>query len=167
MAPHIQPVALAVFCTCFLLVTGAGFWAVRWRRSDLGNLDEWGLAGRSFGTLISWFLIGGDLYTAYTVIAVPAALYGGGALGFFAVPYTVLIYLYMLLVMPRLWRVCQRKGYVTFADFVKGRFNMRWLTLAVAVTGILALMPYIALQLVGMRAVLEGLGMHGEIPLII
>ena len=90
MASSIQPVALAVFCACFLLVTGAGFWAVRWRRSELASLDEWGLAGRKFGTLVTWFLIGGDLYTAYTVIAVPAALFGAGAIGFFAIPYCIM-----------------------------------------------------------------------------
>ena len=83
---------MAVFCACFLLVTGAGFWAVRWRRSELANLDEWGLAGRKFGTLVTWFLIGGDLYTAYTVIAVPAALFGAGAIGFFAIPYCICSY---------------------------------------------------------------------------
>src|SRR5277367_4354133 len=112
MASQIQPVALGVFCACFLLVTGVGFWAVRWRRSDLGSLDEWGLAGRQFGTLITWFLIGGDLYTAYTVIAVPAALFGAGALGFFALPFAVITYPYMMLVLPRLWTVCHRHGYI-------------------------------------------------------
>lgn len=165
--------AIVIFCIFFLFVTLAGFWSARWRtpksEEGLHTLDEWGLGGRSFGTVISWFLIGGDLYTAYTVIAVPAALFGGGAIGFFAIPYGVIVYPYMLVVMPRLWRVCQRKGYVTFADFVRGRYSFRWLTVAVAITGILALMPYIALQLVGMRAVLEALGFggHGEIALIV
>lgn len=94
--------ALAVFCLFFFLVTLAGFWAARWRRpaSGIASLEEWGLAGRSFGTWITWFLIGGDLYTAYTVIAVPAALYGAGAMGFFAVPYAVIAYPYMMVVLP-------------------------------------------------------------------
>src|ERR1700722_11577331 len=166
MAPHIQPVALAVFCTCFLLVTGAGFWAVRWRRSDLGNLDEWGLAGRQFGTLITWFLIGGDLYTAYTVIAVPAALFGAGALGFFALPFCIMSFPIMMMVLPPLWRVCHQNGYITLADYVRGRYQNRWLSVAVAVTGILATMPYIALQLIGMREVIAALGVRGEWPLI-
>ena len=161
--------ALIVFCIFFLLVTVAGFWAARWRRPAAGihSLEEWGLAGRSFGTWITWFLIGGDLYTAYTVIAVPAALYGGGAIGFFAVPYAVIAYPYMMVVMPRLWRVCHRNGYVTLADFVRGRYNNRWLAVAIALTGILALMPYIALQLVGMRVVFSAMGLTGEVPLII
>ena len=131
----------------------------------MGSLEEWGLAGRSFGTWITWFLIGGDLYTAYTVIAVPAALYGAGAMGFFAVPYAVIAYPYMMLVLPRLWTVCHRHGYVTFADFVQGRYGSRWLTIAIALTGVLALMPYIALQLVGIRVVIEALGVKGEWPL--
>src|ERR1700724_3695334 len=159
--------ALVVFGFFFALVTVAGFWAARWRRpkDGMGSLEEWGLAGRSFGTWVTWFLIGGDLYTAYTVIAVPALLYGSGAMGFFAVPYAVITYPYMMMVLPRLWTVCHRHGYVTFADFVAGRDGTRWVTIAVAVTGILALMPYIALQLVGMRVVIAALGVTGEWPL--
>jgi SSS family solute:Na+ symporter len=166
MASPLQPVALIVFCACFLLVTGAGFWAVRWRRSDLSSLDEWGLAGRKFGGLITWFLIGGDLYTAYTVIAVPAALFGAGAIGFFAIPYCIMSYPIMMLVLPRLWRICHRHGYITLADYVLGRYRSRWLSVAVALTGILATMPYIALQLIGMREVIAALGVRGEWPLI-
>ncbi len=167
MEPSLHRVALVVFAVCFLLVTLAGFWAVRWRRGgDLNSLDEWGLAGRRFGTLITWFLIGGDFYTAYTVIAVPGALYGAGALGFFAVPYSILLFPYMLLVLPRLWHVCRSHGYVTLSDFVRGRYGSRWLSIALAVTGIVATMPYIALQLVGMREVIAALGVHGEWPLI-
>ena len=163
----LHPTALSIFCAIFLLVTLAGFWAVRWRRPAAGmhSLEEWGLAGRSFGTWITWFLIGGDLYTAYTVIAVPAALFGAGAMGFFAVPYAVIAYPYMMVVLPKLWTVCHRHGYITFADFVAGRYGNRWLTVAIALTGILALMPYIALQLVGMRVVIAALGVQGEWPL--
>ena len=159
--------ALLIFCFFFALVTLAGFLAARWRRPAAGmhSLEEWGLAGRSFGTWVTWFLIGGDAYTAYTVIAVPAALYGAGANGFFALPYAIIAYPYMLLVLPRLWTVCHRHGYVTFADFVSGRYSHRPLTVAIALTGILALMPYIALQLVGIRVVLAALGLHGEWPL--
>lgn len=158
--------ALLIFCLVFAFVTIAGFWAARWRRpASMHSLEEWGLAGRSFGTWVSWFLIGGDTYTAYTVIAVPAALYGAGANGFFALPYAILAYPYMLVVLPRLWGVCRRHGYVTFADFVSGRYNSRPLTLAIAITGILAVMPYIALQLVGIKVVIAALGVHGEWPL--
>ena len=82
--------ALGVFVFFFALVTVMGFWASRWQRGGSANkgahLDEWGLGGRNFGTWITWFLVGGDFYTAYTVIAVPALVYAVGAYGFFALP---------------------------------------------------------------------------------
>ncbi len=167
MPPAIHTTALVVFCLCFLGVTAAGFLAVRWRRADLNSLEEWGLAGRRFGTLIVWFLIGGDFYTAYTVIAVPAALYGAGAAGFFAVPYCILSYPLMMLVLPKLWTICHRERYITLSDYVRGRYRSRWLSIAFALTGILATMPYIALQLVGIREVIAALGIRGEWPLIV
>ena len=165
MAPlPLQPVALGVFLILFVIVTVMGFLGARWRRGDLGTLDEWGLGGRRFGTLISWFLLGGDLYTAYTFIAVPALVFGAGAIGFFAVPYTIIIYPILFSVFPRLWRICKRHGYLTAPEFVSGRFDSRALSLAVAITGILATMPYIALQLVGMQVVIAALGLGGSGP---
>jgi solute:Na+ symporter, SSS family len=159
----VSTVAFSVFLFFFLLVTVLGFAAARWRRAQaLDHLDEWGLGGRSFGTFIAWFLIGGDLYTAYTFIAVPALLYAGSAIGFFAVPYTIVVYPLIFLFLPRLWSVSHRHGYVTPADFVQGRYDSRPLALAVALTGILATMPYIALQLVGIEVVLQVMGIGSE-----
>jgi SSS family solute:Na+ symporter len=165
-------VALIVFTGLFGFITWLGFAAARWRKGDLDLLHEWGLGGRRFGTVVTWFLVGGDLYTAYTFIAVPALAFGAGAVAFFAVPYTIVIYPFLFLVFPRLWHVCNRKGYITAADFVRGRFGNRWLALAITVTGIVATMPYIALQLVGIQVVVGALGISGtglaaDLPLII
>jgi SSS family solute:Na+ symporter len=165
-------VALIVFVILFGFITWLGFAAAHWRRGDLNLLNEWGLGGRRFGTVVTWFLIGGDLYTAYTFIAVPALAFGAGAIAFFAVPYTIAVYPFMFVVFPRIWSVCNKHGYVTASDFVRGRFGNRWLALAIALTGIVATMPYIALQLVGLQVVIGALGVSGsgwvgELPLII
>src|SRR6476620_1120407 len=155
--------ALAVLIILFLLVTVMGFWASKWRQAtSMESLDEWGLGGRKFGTWVTWFLLGGDLYTAYTFVAVPAAMFAlGSVAGFFAVPYTIILYPIIFVYMARLWSVSYKHGYVTAADFVRGRYGSKGLSLAVAITGILATMPYIALQLVGIQAVLEGVGFGG------
>ncbi len=162
MFDHVNIVAASVFIAFFAAVTIMGFLASRWKAGDLDQLDEWGLGGRQFGAWVTWFLLGGDLYTAYTVIAIPAVVYAIGAYGFFAVPYTIIIYPFLYLTMPRLWAVCQKRGYVTAADFVLGRYGNAGLELAVALTGILATMPYIALQLVGLEKVILALGFGGE-----
>ena len=162
-AGHTNAVSLTIFILLFLTVTVVGFLAARWRRAENPlHLDEWGLGGRGFGTVVSWFLLGGDLYTAYTFIAVPALIYGVGAAGFYAVPYTILAWPLVFLFLPRLWSVARSKGYVTLADFARGRYGSRYLALAVALTGILATMPYIALQLVGIQAVLDTMNIGGS-----
>ncbi|MFG1890556.1 monocarboxylate uptake permease MctP [Micromonospora sp. NPDC049051] len=154
---------IVVFSVLFLLVSAMGFVAARWRApKDMAHLDEWGLGGRNFGGWITWFLVGGDLYTAYTFVAVPALMFGAGAAGFFAVPYTIVIYPMVFLVLCRLWSVSHRHGFVTPADFVRKRFDSPVLALLIAITGIVATMPYIALQLVGIEAVLKTMGVTGE-----
>ncbi|MGO4384690.1 monocarboxylate uptake permease MctP [Specibacter sp. RAF43] len=177
-ARGVDVTALVVVVVLFVLVGVLGFYAARWRgggTDGLHSLDEWGLGGRKFGSWITWFLLGGDLYTAYTFVAVPAAMWAAGSVsGFFAVPYTIVLYPIVFLLMARLWSVSKRHGFVTTADFVGGRYGSKPLSLAIAVTGIIATMPYIALQLVGIKAVLTVLGVGSpgnwflnDLPLII
>jgi solute:Na+ symporter, SSS family len=169
----LQWTELIIFILLFALVTVMGFVAAKWQRGDtLDHLDEWGLAGRKFGSWVSWFLIGGDLYTAYTFVAVPALLFGAGAMGFFALPYTIVIYPMVFLPLLRMWSVSRVHGYVTPADFVRGRYGSSVLALLIAITGIVATMPYIALQLVGLEAVLRTMGFNesgilGHLPLLL
>ncbi len=156
---HVNGVTFAIVVILFLVVTGVGFAAARWRRAeDMLQLNEWGLGGRGFGTFVTWFLLGGDLYTAYTFIAVPALVFGSGAIGFYAVSYTIMVFPIVIIFLPRLWSVSRVHNYVTPADFIRGRYGSRGLALSAAFTGILALMPYIALQLVGIQAVLTVMG---------
>lgn len=158
-----QSVELAVFLVLFLAVTVMGFLAARWKRgAGLDHLDEWGLGGRKFGSWVTWFLVGGDLYTAYTFVAVPALVFGSGAIGFYAVPYTVILYPIVFLPALRLWSVSRTHGYVTPADFVRGRYGSPLLALLIAITGIVATMPYVALQLAGLEAVLRTMGLNGS-----
>src|SRR5262249_42109952 len=158
---NVNWVALSIFVLLFAFITWLGFAAAHWRKGDLDQLHEGGLGGRRFGTVITWFLIGGALYTAYTFIAVTALAFGARAIAVFAVPYTTMIYPTLCLVFPGLWQVCHKHNYITPADFVRGRFGTRWLALAVTITGIVATMPYIALQLVGLQVVIAGMGVSG------
>ena len=155
----------AIFLVLVFGVAVLGFLAARWGHANLRSFEEWALGGRRFGTIVTWFLLGGDLYTAYTFIAVPAFAFGSGAIAFFAVPYTTIAYPLAFLVMARFWTAAKARGYVTTADFVHDRFGSRPLELAVAVTGVVATMPYIALQLIGVQVVLERSGIaptHGS-----
>jgi Na+/proline symporter len=165
---------IIVFIALFIVFIFLGFYGAFWRKGNLDLLHEWGLAGRRLGTVLVWFLMGADLYTAYTFIAVPSSLYAKGAIYFFAVPYVSLTFAIAMLTMPKLWIVSRNRGYVTAADFVKDRFNSSILAALIALTGVVAELPYIALQIVGMKSVLQmmllGIGnaaLVSEISLIV
>ncbi|MER6624714.1 MULTISPECIES: sodium:solute symporter [unclassified Streptomyces] len=154
----------AMTATFLAVIGGASLLAVTARRlrpsERLPSLEGWALADRSLGAGWTWLLLGGTVYTAYTFTAVPGLAYGNGAPAFFAVPYTVIVCPLAFVLLSRLWNVARRHGYVTAADFVRGRYGSPPLALVVALTGILATMPYLALQLLGIRAVLTAGGLY-------
>ncbi|HZD66572.1 MAG TPA: sodium:solute symporter [Acidimicrobiales bacterium] len=167
MLATIKASQLTVFTILFLGITVVGFGAARWRRGDLGDLTEWGLGGRRFGTFVTWYLLGGDLYTAYTFIAVPALVFGKGALGLFALPFTIVVFPIIYLVMPRLWQVARNRGHLTISDFVKERFQSPLLAVLVAITGIVAIIPYISLQIYGIEVCIAEMGIPVDASLTI
>ena len=142
------------FVGLFVLFVLLGFYGKYWRRGDLNHVHEWSLAGRRLGTALVFFLIGADIYTAYTFVAIPSGVFAKGSLYFFAIPYVALTFGIALVTMPRLWSLSREKGYITASDFAKDRFSSKALSILIAITGIISLLPYIALQIVGMQSVL-------------
>ncbi|MDA8297044.1 MAG: sodium:solute symporter [Actinomycetota bacterium] len=163
----VRPAELAVFAVLFVAIATIGFLASRWRRGNLDEIEEWGLAGGRFGGFVTWFLQGGSIYTTYSFVAVPALVYGQGTLGFYALPYLVVSYLVIFLVMPRLWSQARAGGHVTAADYVQARFSSRPLSTTVAITGIASMVPYVALQVYGIEMCLHEIGFPVEASLFI
>jgi SSS family solute:Na+ symporter len=168
--------ALTVFILLFAVVTVMGFMASRWRKAKAESLEEWGLGGRGFGPVVTFFLLGGDCYSATTFVAVPGAMYATGAVnGYFVVLFTALAFVVVFAVYPRLWSVARVHGFVTMADYVQARYDSKLLSLVIALTALVSVMPFIALQLVGVQSVLAVMGIGGtgsswlarDLPLII
>jgi len=74
---------LIPFIGLFVLFIGLGFYGKYWRRGNLDNVHEWALAGRKLGTALVFFLVGADIYTAYSFIAIPSGVFAKGSLYFF------------------------------------------------------------------------------------
>lgn len=159
---------VVVFFIVVVIALFVGFIAYLWRKPEtMADIQEWGVGGRKFGTVVVWFLLGGDLYTAYTVIAVPGVASSSGALAMFAITYGIMIYPIVYATMPRLYTISKKRNYVTAGDYVKDRFNSRFLALLIALTGVVAELPYIALQITGIEYVLKELTLPVSLVLII
>ncbi|MDI6099299.1 sodium:solute symporter family protein [Actinoplanes sp. NEAU-A12] len=162
-----RTVEVGVFVVLMAGVVLLGFGAARWRRpADPLTLEEWGVGGRAFGNWATWFLLGGSMYSAYTFIAVPAVTYGVGAVGWFAIPFAIVTTPLTFIFTTRAWSVARRHGFLTHSEFAAARFGSRGLGALIAVTGILATIPYVAVQLISLQAVLSTVGFGGELPLL-
>ncbi|MEM0156154.1 MAG: hypothetical protein QW597_06120 [Thermoplasmataceae archaeon] len=104
----LQLVGFIVFIVLFVVFAILGFAGRYFRRGDEAILSEWSLAGRKLGVVLTWFLIGADLYTAYTFIAIPSALFASGGIYFFAVPYVALTFAVAMMTMPKLWVISKK-----------------------------------------------------------
>jgi solute:Na+ symporter, SSS family len=140
------------FVGLFVLFIFLGFYGKYWRRGNLNETREWSLAGRKLGTTLVFFLIGADIYTAYAFVALPSGVFAKGS--FYFLTYAAVAFGVALVTMPRLLALSKEKGYITASDFVKDRFGSTTLGVLIAITGIVSLLPYIALQIVGMQSVL-------------
>jgi solute:Na+ symporter, SSS family len=162
-----EQIEIAVFVGLLGIMLVIAFLASRWRKpKSLNNLEEWGVGGRAFGNWVTWFLVGGASYTAYTFIAIPAYSWGYGAMGFYAVPFALITAPLVFLISTRFWSVAHAHGFLTSAEFARARFGSRPLGLVVAIVGIVATLPYIAVQLIALEAVFKVIGVEGEWPLL-
>ncbi|MCL6597547.1 MAG: sodium:solute symporter [Alicyclobacillus macrosporangiidus] len=154
---HGHSMAFAVTSVIVLAVVLIGFLAGR-NKEARSSVEEWSVGGRRLGSLFVWFLVGADVYTAYTFLGLTSSAYSGGSIAFFATPYVVLAYPMAYFFLPKLWRVAKEHGYMTLADYVGGRFDSKLLSFLVAITGVLMLIPYIDLQLSGILDTLQVAG---------
>ena len=153
-------VSVVVFLVLFVVFVYLGLKGKDFRAGNLDLLHEWALGGQRFGAWLLWFLIGADLFTAYTFIAVPSGLFAKGSMFFFAVPYVAMGFGVALAIMPKFFAVSKEKCHITAVDYVKDRYNSKALAISIAIVGIIAELPYIALQIVGMKVVLATLLMQ-------
>jgi len=145
---------LITFIVLFIVFAIVGFMGRSFRRGDITQLHEWGLGGRKLGTALQFFLQGADWFTAYSILAIPSAVFALGAYGFFGVAYQAMVFAFASLFMPRLWKISKEKNYITIADYARGEFNSIGLSLSIVILGIFATLFYIALQVDGLYAIL-------------
>ena len=145
---------LITFIVLFIAFAVVGFMGRIFRKADLTQLHEWGLGGRRLGTVLQFFLQGADWFTAYSILAIPSAVFALGAFGFFGITYQAMVFAFASLFMPMLWRISKEKGYITIADYARGEFDSILLSLSIVILGIFATLFYIALQVDGLYAVL-------------
>ncbi|MFD2616681.1 sodium:solute symporter family protein [Terrilactibacillus laevilacticus] len=149
--------ALVVTCLIVLAVIFVGFLAGR-DKAARSSIEQWSIGGRNFGSLLVWFLVGADIYTAYAFLGMTGYAYSFGAPAFFSIAYAVMCFPIAYFIIPKIWRYASKHNLTTLADYARERFQSKLLGVCVAIVGIVFLIPYICLQLSGITGVVQVAG---------
>jgi len=119
------------------------------------NLEEWAVGGRSFGRWMSWFILAGEVYTAFAFLGASGWAYSRGAPTFYILGYGVLAYVIGYYVLPKISPLGKKFGLMTQPDLVEHLYKSRTLAVLTAIIGVAFLLPYLQLQLTGLGLIIE------------
>ncbi len=139
--------ALLIVAAAFAVALGLGLRARAGR--DMG-LEQWTVGGRGFGTAFVFLLMAGEIYTTFTFLGGSGWAYGKGGPTYYILCYLTLIYVISYWILPPAWRFAKARNLFSQPDYFAARYDSKSLGIVVALVGIVALVPYMVLQLKGL-----------------
>jgi solute:Na+ symporter, SSS family len=129
--------------------------ALQARRGREMSLEQWTVGGRGFGSLFVFLLMAGEIYTTFTFLGGSGWAYGKGGPAFYILCYGSLAFVMSYWLLPVIWRYGKQRGLVSQSDFFAAKYESPLLGAVTALVGVLALIPYLALQLKGLGSIVS------------
>jgi SSS family solute:Na+ symporter len=150
-----SPIALAIIG---IIVLGTVVFAVASVRRFTMTPQEYIVGGRGFGAVFLWVLLAGEIYTSFTFLGAAGWTYTFGAPAFYIMAYGTCGYIFYYFLFPWIWRMGKQHGLLTLPDLIQVRYQSRMLSTLVAIIAVVALIPYITLQLSALQIFLTVAG---------
>jgi SSS family solute:Na+ symporter len=119
------------------------------------NLEEWAVGGRNFGRWLNWFILAGEIYTAFTFLGASGWAYSRGGPTFYILGYGALAYVIGYYILPTISPIGRKHGLMTQPDLIEHLYDSKNLSLLTAIIGVGFLLPYLQLQLTGLGLIIE------------
>ena len=136
---------------------------LRARSGRTMGLEQWTVGGRGFGAILVFLLLAGEIYTTFTFLGASGSAYGQGAPAYYILSYGALAYILSYFMLPPIWTYAKRHGLVSQPDFFAHKYDSPALGVLVCLVDIVALIPYLVLQLTGLGIIVTAAG-YGAIP---
>jgi solute:Na+ symporter, SSS family len=145
-------IALSMIAGIILIASVVGFYAGARHKMDL---EQWTVGGRGFGLVLVWLLMAGEVYTTFTFLGASGWAYSRGGPALYILAYMPLAYVISFFILPPIWEVGRKYRLQTQADFFQLRYGSKALSAFVALVGVVFIIPYLQLQLVGLGIIVE------------
>jgi SSS family solute:Na+ symporter len=145
-------IALILIFGTMLLALWLG---VRAQRGKDMSLEQWTVAGRGFGAGLVFLLMAGEIYTTFVFLGGSGFAYGVGGPAYYMLGFGSLSFVLSYWILPPIWRFAKQHRLLSQPDFFAKKFNSPALGIVVALVGVVALMPYLVLQLKGLGIIVS------------
>src|SRR3954468_20069367 len=145
-------VPLAIIAAFLVLAVGLALLARRGRDMDL---EQWTAGGRGFGTIFVFLLMAGEIYSTFTFLGGAGLVYGSGGAAYYILGYGTLAYVLSYWLMPAVWRYATPRRLLSQADVFTSKYDSRALGVVVSIVAVVAMIPYLALQLKGLGIIVS------------
>lgn len=131
----------------------ACYLGIRARKGKNMDMEQWAVGGRSFGSVIVFFLLAGEMFTTFTFLGASGMAYGVGMPAVYAFNCFYFVIAYWLL--PPIWRYAKKNNVLSQSDFYVKKYNSVGLGVVVAVIGVIASVSYLVMQFVGLGIIVS------------
>ncbi|MFP5021668.1 sodium:solute symporter family protein [Pseudonocardia phyllosphaerae] len=145
----VAPIVLVLF-----LVAAFALGLLSRRGKDM-DLEQWSVGGRGFGSVLVFLLLAGEIYTTFTFLGASGYAYSYGGASYYILCYGALAYVMSYWLAPAIWRYAARERLVSQPDWFVRKYRSRGLGLLVSIIGVVAMVPYLQLQLTGLGIIVE------------
>ncbi|WP_342602237.1 sodium:solute symporter [Peribacillus sp. FSL E2-0159] len=128
---------------------------IRARKGKDMNLEQWTVGGRGFGTFFIFLLMAGETYSTFTFLGGSGWAYGKGGPTFYILIYGTLAMIMSYWYVPAIWRYAKEKKLMSQSDFFVSKYNSPYLGVLVSIVGVVAVIPYLVLQLKGLGSIVS------------
>lgn len=122
------------------------------------GMEQWAVGGRGFGWIFVFLLLAGEIYTTFTFLGASGFAYGLGAPAYYIIAYGTLAYVIAYFMLPPIWRYARDHGLHSQPDFFIRKYDSRTLGALVSLVDLIALLPYLVLQLTGLGIIVVAAG---------
>ncbi len=129
----------------------AFYLGVRARKGQ--QLEEWAVGGRNFGSITMFVLMAGEIFTTYVFLGGSGGSYRMG--GPIIYIFNAFCYIVPFWILPPIWRYAKKHRVITQSDFFAKKYDSKPLGLLVAIVGVVSMIPYIVLQLKGLKIIVS------------
>jgi SSS family solute:Na+ symporter len=146
---------------CFLLITL--YLGIRAASGHQRSVSEHVVAGRGLPLVLVFFIAVGEIYSSLSFLGQPGWGYAYGVPILWATMNGTMVAMMSYWLGPKIWQRGKEKNFLTQAQFLGAAYQSPRLRAVVSVVSLIALVPYISVQIIGAGYVFR-VTTEGRIP---